>query len=148
MHVSHKRAQRRLDELIERGDRLVHVAQRPWKLEREVIDIGPQWGAWYGAVNAVLSEIYPTQEEFEIVRQAQSRAESWPTRIQLIVDRLHDFRETVGFCQPPGVSMTLLTFIVGRPAFRWIVEAILVLLASAIIVKTPDLLAWIRSLRP
>src|SRR2546425_665580 len=123
LKVPRRRALKLLQERIDIGERLHRMALGPWEHGKEG-DVGGQWILWYGAVQAILREIYPTSEEEDAVRHAEAAANSWPTRIELAVDRLRDLKASVRLSDEPAATTTLVRILLERPAFRMLIEAL------------------------
>lgn len=113
LRVSYGHAEKRLNAVIRRGRRLADFARgsmafRPDELQED-------GSAWYGACLAALKEIYPTTAQADVIHRAWSYGQSWPVRLQDVIDQLENMRDTVHDFAEPSTGVTILQWVLRRP---------------------------------
>jgi hypothetical protein len=115
LKVSHKQAEKRLDALVGRWRKLVDLAKGPSQFRSEG-DLPRLWSLWYNASLVALPEIYPTDDQADLLHRAAEKANSWPAKVQIVLDFLENLRDTVRQYGEPPVGVTLLQWVLKRPA--------------------------------
>jgi hypothetical protein len=115
LKIPRKEARKRLNTLIDRGRRLADLAKGPWELRSEG-DLPRFWNLWYNACLVALREIYPSDEPADLIHRAAERAKSWPMKVQVVVDFLENLRDTLHQDGEPPVGVTILQWVLKRPA--------------------------------
>jgi len=115
LKVSRNQAEKRLTSLIGRGRRLADLAKGPWEFRSEG-DLPRLWNLWYTACLVALREIYPSDDPADLIHRASEKACSWPAKVQTVVDVLENLRDTVHRSAEPPVGVTLLQWVLRRPA--------------------------------
>src|SRR5882672_3445915 len=105
IRVSYRIAQKRLQKLIEKGERLTLVARR----SQDPVDavVAP----WYSAYIETLRGIYPSTEEMDLIHRAYTAMETWPAKIQAVVDQLDNLRTTMKEAQQPPAPSRLVDWL-------------------------------------